>query len=76
MARATILVLTDHQDEWRAATEWIDRWRTRMAVCPDGPDGCLCCVASWDVDAPQEALDELPAALFLSTPWSTGLTGG
>jgi hypothetical protein len=72
MPRATVLVITDEEDDWRLANEWVDRWRDRMAVCPEGPGGCLCCVAWWDVDAPQEALDELPPRLLAGSEWSRG----
>jgi hypothetical protein len=43
-----------------------------MAVCPYDPSGCLCCVAYWDVDAPQEALDELPKELLAGSDWASG----
>jgi len=72
MPRATVLVETDHEDEWQLAQNWIERWRDKMAVCPDEPKGCLCCVAFWDVDAPQEALDELPEHLLAVSEWSRG----
>jgi hypothetical protein len=69
MPRATVLVITDHEEDWQLADEWIGRWRDRMAVCPEQPEGCLCCVAWWDVDAPQEALSELPKHLFAASEW-------
>jgi hypothetical protein len=69
MPRATVLVCVDNEGEWELANEWIERWRTRMAVCPDDPDGCMCCVAFWDVDAPQEALDELPKDMLAGSSW-------
>jgi hypothetical protein len=72
MPRATILVVTDHPGEWALVEAWIGRWRERMAVCPDEPVGCLCCVAWWDVDAPQEALDELPPSLVASRERTAG----
>jgi hypothetical protein len=72
MPRATVLVLTDHEGEWELVEAWVDRWRNRMAVCPDEPSGCLCCVAYWDVDAPQEALNELPKQLLAGSDWATG----
>lgn len=69
MPRATVLASMDIAGEWELASEWIERWRDRMEVCPEEPGGCLCCVAWWDVDAPQEALSELPAALLAGSDW-------
>lgn len=72
MARATVLALMDREGEFELAEEWIQRWRGRMLVCPEEPDGCLCCVASWDVDAPQDALDELPRHMLAGSDWASG----
>jgi hypothetical protein len=72
MPRATVFVITDHKGDWDLACEWVERWRPRMQVCPEEPGGCLCCVAWWDVDAPTEALDELPRSLLLSSDWAKG----
>ncbi len=71
MARATVLVITDEERDWDLASRWMEKWRHRMAVCPEEPGGCLCCVAWWDVDAPQEAIDELPLRLLASSEWVT-----
>jgi hypothetical protein len=73
MPRVTIFVITEREQDWQLANAWLDRWRNRMAVCPDEPEGCLCCVAWWDVDAPQEALDELPPRLLQTSDWSKGV---
>ena len=72
MTRATILALMDKEGEFELAESWIERWRDRMTVCPDEPSGCLCCVATWDVDAPQEALDELPKDMLAGSSWACG----
>ncbi|QEL15730.1 hypothetical protein PX52LOC_02665 [Limnoglobus roseus] len=69
MPRATVLVIVDRPGEWEVAEGWVERWRDRMAVCPEEPGGCLCCVAWWDVDAPQEALNELPTSLLSRSEW-------
>ena len=73
MSRMTIFV-TENNDtekfnlEWQLVDDWIARWKDKMAVCSDQFDGCGCCFVSWDVDAPQEALNELPPHL-LSGSW-------
>ena len=69
MTRATVLALIDKKGEFELAENWLEKWRDRMAVCPDEPDGCLCCVAMWDVDAPQKALDELPQHMLAGSSW-------
>jgi hypothetical protein len=71
MTRATILAMVDNEGEYELAGAWIERWRDRMSVCPDEPGGCLCCVASWDVDAPDEALAELPQSMLAGSDWVT-----
>jgi hypothetical protein len=72
MSRATVLVLTERDKDWELASEWVERWRDRMALCPEEPGGCLCCLAWWDVDATQEALDELPRAFLAGSEWANG----
>jgi hypothetical protein len=71
MARATVLVLADLARDWDLATRWIEEWRHRIDVCPEEPGGCLYRVAWWEVDAPQEAIDELPGRLLASSEWVT-----
>lgn len=75
MPRATVLAVVDRPGEWELAEAWVERWRGRMAVCPDEPGGCLCCLAWWDVDATQEALDELAPRLLVGSDWAAGGTG-
>jgi hypothetical protein len=69
MTRATVVAFIDHEGEFELAESWVTRWRTRMSVCPDEPGGCLCCVASWDVDAPDQALAELPKEMLAGSAW-------
>jgi hypothetical protein len=33
-------------------------------------EGCGCCVHIYRVEAPQEALDELPSVVFAASEWS------
>lgn len=75
MPRATIIALTDRSGEWELVEAWIERWRDRMTVCPEEPGGCWCCVATWDVDAPAEALKELPQHMFAGSEWVSGQSG-
>ena len=72
MPRATVLVVTDREDDWQLVSAWIDQWRERMNQCPEEPAGCLCCVAWWDVDAPQAALDKLPPRPLVASDWPRG----
>lgn len=67
--RATILVSIDAAGEVEAATAWLDRWRPHLAYCSDD-QGCGCCVEIWDVDAPAEALAELPDTLQAMSDWT------
>ena len=77
MPRAVITVLLGGDDDagsqakfnadWELVEQWLDRWRDNMATCPENFEGCGCCFVSWDVDAPQCALEELPSYLLTGT---------
>jgi hypothetical protein len=58
MATATLVVTVDDEREVQAVNAWFQRWGTRIR-CSDNT-GCGCCVDIWDVEAPAQALDELP----------------
>jgi hypothetical protein len=55
----TIIVETDAPDEVTAVEAWFTRWDGRLGSVSENK-GCGCCVDIWDVDAPREAVDELP----------------
>lgn len=68
--RATIVVEMD--DVGQVAAE---AWRGLPAGasgCGTAPEntGCGCCVDMWDVDAPDEAVAELPEALSAMSEWT------
>jgi hypothetical protein len=63
MASAQIIVSTDHPDEVRKVDDWFARWRERLSSVSDNT-GCGCCVNIWNVEGPEEALLELPAAVI------------
>ena len=57
-----------------AAEAWFARWRPRLAYCSEN-QGCGCCVDIWDVEAPAEAVAELPEELSAMSEWSRGKAG-
>ena len=61
MARATVSVSIDNEREVMAVNAWLNRWGTRLKLSDQ--QGCGCCVDIWDVEAPRQALAELPAAM-------------
>ena len=61
MARATISVSIDNEREVMAVNAWLNRWGTRLNLSDN--QGCGCCVDIWDVEAPPQALTELPATM-------------
>ena len=65
MARATISVSIDNEREVMAVNAWLNRWGTRLKLSDN--QGCGCCVDIWDVEAPRQALAELPAAMVRQT---------
>jgi hypothetical protein len=67
--RETILVSVDVPGEAEAAEAWFAKWRPHLSYCSENT-GCGCCVHIWDVDAPPEALAELPDALKAMSQWT------
>jgi hypothetical protein len=67
--RATIIVTVDEPDSVGAGEAWFARWRPHLAYCSENT-GCGCCVDIWDVDAPEEAVEELPWELRAMSEWT------
>jgi hypothetical protein len=61
LVRATISVTLDNEREVMAVNAWLNRWGPRLQLSDQ--QGCGCCVDIWDVQAPRQALTELPAAM-------------
>ena len=61
LARATVSVTIDNEREVAAVNAWFQRWGPRIQ-CADN-QGCGCCVDIWDVQAPAQALAELPIGM-------------
>jgi hypothetical protein len=55
--------------EQAAVNAWLTRWRPRLPFV-SANEGCGCCVDLYRVEAPQEALDELPPLVFAASEWS------
>lgn len=72
--RATLIVETHGGDADRLRLEgWLARWESRLAHCSENL-GCGCCVDIYEVEAPAEALDELPGHFLGGSDWSDGAT--
>jgi hypothetical protein len=67
--RATIVVSVEAPEEVAAADAWFARWRAQLTYLSENT-GCGCCVDIWDVDAPDEAVEELPYALNAMSSWT------
>jgi hypothetical protein len=67
--RATIVASVGADGEQEAATAWLARWRPHLTYCSEN-QGCGCCVDIWDVDAPVEALTQLPETLQAMSEWT------
>lgn len=72
--RATIVVSVDVPAQRAAAEAWFARWRPQLSYCSENT-GCGCCVDMWDVDAPDDAVAELPVSLRAMSEWSDPLPG-
>jgi len=60
MPRVQIIVEVDKPNEVEAMESWFARWSSRLAHQPEN-QGCGCCVDIWEIEAPAEAIAELPA---------------
>jgi hypothetical protein len=67
--RATIVVCVDEPGESAAVDAWFARWGDRLEHRSEDR-GCGCCVHMWDVDAPAEAVAELPAQVRGESDWA------
>ena len=61
LAHARVGVTIDNEREVRALNAWFQRWGPRIRRMDD--QGCDCCLDAWDVQAPPEALAELPRGM-------------
>ncbi len=68
MVTATVSVTIDNEREVEAVNAWFRRWGPRIRASDN--DGCGCCVDIWRVEAPPEALAELPREML--TPGADG----
>jgi hypothetical protein len=68
MSKATICVDVGTPEQ-AAVDAWLERWRSRLPFVSEN-EGCGCCVDLYRVEAPQEALDELPASVSAASEWS------
>lgn len=71
MPRATVVVSLDDVAEVAAIDAWFERWRPRLTHCSEN-HGCGCCVDLWEIEGPQEAIDQLPAATYAGGEWTNG----
>ncbi len=62
LAHGRVAVTLDNEREVRALNAWFQRWGPRIRRLDDL--GCGCCLDAWDVQAPPEALAELPRGVL------------
>lgn len=71
MPRATVVVSVDDATEVAAIDAWFDRWQQKLNHRSEN-QGCGCCVDIWEIEGPQEAIDQLPKATYAGGQWSNG----
>ena len=69
MPKATIIVQVDFLEEVDVLERWLETWTPHLADLSENL-GCGCCVDMFEVEAPQNALDELPDRLLSSREWT------
>jgi hypothetical protein len=67
--RATICVEARRPEQEALVNGWFERWADQIASVSDNR-GCGCCVDIWEVDAPAEAISELPGEMLAQSEWS------
>ncbi len=68
MKRATLCAEAD-TPERELLSNWLIKWEQRLSACSPN-QGCGCCIDLYDVEAPEEALQELPHSLFCASVWA------
>lgn len=68
MPRASICICVDLPEEVETARAWFEKWRSELTYSSENY-GCGCCVDIFDVEAPRQAIDELPASLLCHGDW-------
>ena len=71
MPRATIIVAVDKPAEVQAVEGWLSRWAPKLTHHSQN-HGCGCCVDIWEIEAPAEAIAELPAEVYAGDEWTNG----
>ena len=69
MSKATIIVEVDKREEVEILERWLETWEPHLDYLSENL-GCGCCVDVLNVDAPHEALEELPEHLLASSEWT------
>ena len=69
MPKATITVCIDSPEEVEAVQRWLEKWEPHLKDL-SGNLGCGCCVDMFNVEGPQEALDELPEQVLANSKWT------
>jgi hypothetical protein len=67
--RATICIDTDDPAKRLQVESWLLRWRDALGKDTENI-GCGCCIDMYDVDAPWEAVRELPEEFFALSDWA------
>lgn len=68
--KATLCVEADDKAGRALVEAWFERWRPRLVFCSEN-EGCGCCVDLWNVDAPAEAVAEIPEHLLAMSDWTS-----
>ncbi|RYE72897.1 MAG: hypothetical protein EOO81_02160 [Oxalobacteraceae bacterium] len=68
--RATICALLDHEGDLQAAEAWLAAHTPALTFVPE-PDGCGCCVISWDVEGPDAVIATIPQHLLAGSSWAS-----
>jgi len=58
MVKGIITISVDEPAEVEASEEWFSRWRTQLKHVSENK-GCGCCLNSWEVEGPPEAINEI-----------------
>jgi hypothetical protein len=70
MKRATLIASADLLER-EILDAWLAKWRPALAFCSEN-EGCGCCVDMYNVEAPEEALADLPRSILAASEWACG----
>lgn len=60
--------LENHKQQLKFVENWFNKWEGKLTHIKD--TGCGCCVSMWDLEGPEDAINEIPNNIKSMSEWS------